>query len=31
MTFLTVKVFSFNFEDTDRRDIVIEKDKVTKE
>ena len=31
MTFLTVKVFSFDFEDAGRRDIVTEKDKVIKE
>ena len=31
MTFLIIKVLSFGFEDTDRRDIVTEKDKVTEE
>ena len=31
MTLLIIKVFSFGFEDAGRRDIVIEKDKVTEE
>ena len=31
MTFLIIKVFSFDFKDIDRRDIVTEKDKVIEE
>ena len=31
MTLLTVKIFFFGFKDAGRRDIVIEKDKVTEE
>ena len=31
MTFLTVKIFLFNFKNAGRRDIVTEKDKVTEE
>ena len=31
MAFLIIKIFSFGFEDADRRDIVTEKDKVIEE
>ena len=31
MTLLIIKVFLFDFEDADRRDIIIEKDKVIEE